>query len=61
VGNLDAPASQVRAALEGVSGPVAAIGDGFVAQRRYCAASGAALTPERLAVHVPAAVITPGE
>ena len=47
--NLGAPAARVRAALEGVFGPVAAIGDGFAAQRRHCAASGAALTPERLA------------
>lgn len=47
--NLDAPASRVRAALEGVFGPVAAIGDGFAAQRRNCVASGAALTQDRLA------------
>jgi hypothetical protein len=49
VQNLDAPASRARAALEGVFGPVAAIGDGFAAQRRHCVASGAALTPDRLA------------
>jgi len=49
VGDLHAPASRVRAALEGVFGPVAAIGDGFVAQRRNCVASGTALTPDRLA------------
>jgi hypothetical protein len=49
VQNLDAPASRVRAALAGVFGPVAAIGDGFAAQRRNCVASGAALTQDRLA------------
>ena len=49
MGDLHAPASRVRAALEGVFGPVAAIGDGFVAQRRNCVASGTALTPDRLA------------
>jgi hypothetical protein len=48
VGSLDQPAAQVRAALEGVFGPVTAIGDGFVAQRRACLASGAPLTPDRL-------------
>jgi hypothetical protein len=48
VGELDAPASRVRALLEGVFGPVTAIGDGFVAQRRDCLATGAALTPDRL-------------
>jgi hypothetical protein len=31
-----------------VFGPVTAIGDGFVAQRRACLAAGAALTPDRL-------------
>jgi hypothetical protein len=34
--------------LDGVFGPVTAIGDGFVAQRRNCLAAGAALTPDRL-------------
>jgi hypothetical protein len=48
VGDLSAPASRVRAVLEGVFGPVTAIGDGFVAQRRNCLAAGAALTPDRL-------------
>lgn len=48
MGDLDAPASRVRAVLEGVFRPVTAIGDGFVAQRRNCLAAGAALTPDRL-------------
>jgi len=48
VGDLDAPASRVRAVLEGVFRPVTAIGDGFVAQRRNCLAAGAALTADRL-------------
>ncbi len=48
VGDLGAPASRVRAVLEGVFRPVTAIGDGFVAQRRDCLAAGAALTPDRL-------------
>jgi hypothetical protein len=48
VGDLSAPAARVRAVLEGVFGPVTAIGDGFVAQRRNCLAAGAALTPDRL-------------
>lgn len=48
MGSLDQPAAKVRAALEGVFGPVTAIGDGFVAQRRACLASGAPLTPDRL-------------
>jgi hypothetical protein len=48
VGDLDAPASRVRALLERVFRPVTAIGDGFVAQRRDCLAAGAALTPDRL-------------
>ena len=48
VGDLDAPASRVRAVLEGVFRPVTAIGDGFVAQRRDCLAAEAALTPDRL-------------
>ena len=48
MGDLDAPASRVRALLEGVFRPVTAIGDGFVAQRRSCLAAGAALTPDRL-------------
>jgi len=48
VGDLHTPASRVRAVLEGVFGPVTAIGDGFVAQRRDCLAAGAALTPDRL-------------
>ena len=47
--NLQAPAARVRAALDGVFGPVAAIGDAFAAQRRRSAAAGAALTPDRLA------------
>ena len=48
MGDLDAPASRVRAVLEGVFRPVTAIGDGFVAQRRSGLAAGAALTPDRL-------------
>ncbi|MGH3209768.1 MAG: cache domain-containing protein [Trebonia sp.] len=48
MGDLGTPASRVRALLEGVFGPVTAIGDGFVAQRRDCLAAGAALTPDRL-------------
>jgi hypothetical protein len=48
VGELGKPAARVRAVLEGVFGPVTAIGDGFVAQRRDCLAAGAALTPDRL-------------
>ena len=48
MGDLDAPASRVRAVLEGVFRPVTAIGDGFVAQRRNCLAAGTALTPDRL-------------
>jgi hypothetical protein len=48
VGDLDTPASRVGALLEGVFGPVTAIGDGFVAQRRDCLAAGAALTPDKL-------------
>jgi hypothetical protein len=48
VGDLATPAAQVRAVLEGVFRPVTAIGDGFVAQRRDCLATGAALTPDRL-------------
>ncbi len=48
MGDLDAPASRVRALLEGVFRPVTAIGDGFVAQRRSCLAAGGALTPDRL-------------
>jgi hypothetical protein len=48
VADLDTPASRVRAALASVFGPVAAIGDGFVAQRRACLAAGAVLTPDRL-------------
>jgi hypothetical protein len=48
VTDLDIPASRVRAALAAVFGPVTAIGDGFVAQRRACLAAGAALTPDRL-------------
>ena len=48
MGDLDTPASRVRALLEGVFGPVTAIGDGFVAQRRDCLAAGAALTPDKL-------------
>ena len=38
--DLDTPASRVRAALASVFGPVTAIGDGFVAQRRACLAAG---------------------
>ena len=48
MGDLDKPAAQVRSMLEGVFGPVTAIGDGFVAQRRACLAAGAVLTPDRL-------------
>ena len=48
-GDLSTSAARVRAVLEGVFGPVTAIGDGFVAQRRNCVASGTALTPDRLA------------
>jgi hypothetical protein len=48
VEDLDKPAAQVRSMLEGVFGPVTAIGDGFVAQRRACLAAGAVLTPDRL-------------
>ena len=48
MGDLDAPAARVRALLEGVFGPVTAIGDSFVAQRRDCLAAGAALTQDRL-------------
>ena len=36
MGDLDAPAARVRALLEAVFGPVTAIGDSFVAQRRDC-------------------------
>ena len=48
MGDLDAPAARVRATIEGVFGPVRAIGEGFVAQRRSSLAAGSALTPDRL-------------
>jgi hypothetical protein len=48
VGDLETPASRVRAVLEGVFGPVTAIGDGFVVQRRNSVAAEVALTPDRL-------------
>lgn len=46
--DIDAAASRVGEAIEGVFGPMTAIGAAFVAQRRNALASGAALTPERL-------------
>jgi hypothetical protein len=41
VADLEPPAARVRTALEAVFGPVTAIGDDFVAQRRTCLAAGA--------------------
>jgi hypothetical protein len=47
--DLDAAAARVRALLEGEFGPVEAIGAAFLGQWRQCLATGAPLTPERLA------------
>ena len=47
--DLEAAGSRVRSVLEGIFGPVTAIGDAFVTQRRNCLAVGAVLTPDRLA------------
>ena len=46
--DLDVPGSQVRAVIEGIFGPVAAIGAAFKGTRRLCQISGLALTPDRL-------------
>jgi len=46
--DLDVPGSRVRAVLEGIFGPVAAIGAAFAAQRWNCLAADTALTPDRL-------------
>lgn len=39
MGLLDQPTPKVRAALEAAFRPLAAIGDGFIAQRRACLAA----------------------
>ena len=49
MGDLEAAAARVRAAVEDVFRAADAIAAAFVAQRRACLAAGAALTPERLA------------
>jgi hypothetical protein len=46
---LETAGARIRAVLEDVFLAAGAIGDAFAAQRRGCLASGAALTPERLA------------